>query len=74
MRVLLTGMPVYSHLVPMLVPVAKALRAAGHEVVVATGRRRRPSWSGTASDTDCCPGCCWASSSVPIRSWRRRSA
>lgn len=32
-----TGMPVYSHLVPMLVPVARALRAAGHEVMVATG-------------------------------------
>ena len=38
MRVLLTGMPVYSHLVPMLVPVAKALQAAGHEVAVATGQ------------------------------------
>ena len=37
MRVLLTGMPVYSHLVPMVVPVAKALREAGHDVLVATG-------------------------------------
>jgi UDP:flavonoid glycosyltransferase YjiC (YdhE family) len=36
-RVLLTGAPVYSHLVPMLVPIARALRAAGHEVTVATG-------------------------------------
>ena len=30
-------MPVYSHLVPMVVPVANALRAAGHVVAVATG-------------------------------------
>ena len=36
-RVILTGAPVYSHLVPMVVPVAKALQAAGHEVAVATG-------------------------------------
>jgi N-glycosyltransferase len=37
MRVLLTSMPVYSHLAPMVVPVARALRAAGHEVLVASG-------------------------------------
>jgi N-glycosyltransferase len=37
MRVLLTSVPVYSHLVPTVVPVARALQAAGHEVVVATG-------------------------------------
>jgi UDP:flavonoid glycosyltransferase YjiC (YdhE family) len=37
MRVLLTSVPVYSHLVPMVVPVARALQAAGHEVMVATG-------------------------------------
>ena len=37
MRVLLTSVAVYSHLVPTVVPVARALQAAGHEVVVATG-------------------------------------
>jgi N-glycosyltransferase len=37
MRVLMTSVPVYSHLVPTVVPVAQALQAAGHEVVVATG-------------------------------------
>jgi N-glycosyltransferase len=37
MRVLLTSFPAYSHLVPMVVPVAQALRAAGHELAVATG-------------------------------------
>lgn len=34
---LLAGLPVYSHLTPMLVPVARALQACGHEVWVATG-------------------------------------
>lgn len=42
MRVLLTSLPVYSHLVPMVVPVAQALRAAGHEVAVATGAAMTP--------------------------------
>lgn len=37
MRVVLTGLPVYSHLVPMVVPVARVLAAAGHDVAVATG-------------------------------------
>src|ERR1700741_3564859 len=37
MRVLLTSRPLWSHLMPMLVPVAHALQAAGHEVAVATG-------------------------------------
>jgi UDP:flavonoid glycosyltransferase YjiC (YdhE family) len=37
MRVLLTSRPLWSHLVPMVVPVARALQAAGHEVAVATG-------------------------------------
>ena len=37
MRVLLTSVAVYSHLVPTVVPVARALQVAGHEVVVATG-------------------------------------
>ncbi|GAB3913310.1 glycosyltransferase [Kibdelosporangium lantanae] len=37
-RVLLTGLPIQSHLVPALVPVAKALRQRGHEVALATGR------------------------------------
>jgi hypothetical protein len=35
-RVLLTCLPYYSHLVPVLVPVARALRRAGHAVAVAT--------------------------------------
>jgi UDP:flavonoid glycosyltransferase YjiC (YdhE family) len=42
MRVLLTSLPVYSHLVPMMVPVAQALRTAGHEVAVATGAAMAP--------------------------------
>jgi UDP:flavonoid glycosyltransferase YjiC (YdhE family) len=37
MRVLLTSRPLWSHLMPMVVPVARALQAAGHEVAVATG-------------------------------------
>jgi UDP:flavonoid glycosyltransferase YjiC (YdhE family) len=37
MRVLLTSRPLWSHLVPMVVPVAQALLAAGHDVAVATG-------------------------------------
>jgi N-glycosyltransferase len=37
MQVLLTGVTVYSHLVPMVVPVAQTLQAAGHRVAVATG-------------------------------------
>jgi N-glycosyltransferase len=36
-RVLLTGLPIRSHLVPALVPVARAAQAAGHEVAIATG-------------------------------------
>ena len=37
MRVLLTSRPVYSHLVPMLLPIASALQTSGHVVGVATG-------------------------------------
>jgi UDP:flavonoid glycosyltransferase YjiC (YdhE family) len=37
MRLLLTGLPIRSHLVPALVPVARAAQAAGHEVAIATG-------------------------------------
>lgn len=37
MRIVLTSMPVYSHLVPLVVPLARALERAGHEVAVATG-------------------------------------
>lgn len=36
MRVLMTCQPFYSHLVPVLVPAAKALQRAGHQVAVAT--------------------------------------
>ena len=41
MRVLLTGLPIRSHLVPAVVPVANALRRAGHEVAIATGGAMR---------------------------------
>ncbi|MBB1152230.1 MULTISPECIES: glycosyltransferase [Amycolatopsis] len=41
MRVLLTGLPIRSHLVPALVPMANALRRAGHEVAIATGGAMR---------------------------------
>jgi UDP:flavonoid glycosyltransferase YjiC (YdhE family) len=36
LRVLLTSGPVYSHLVPMMLPIAAALQSSGHEVAVAT--------------------------------------
>lgn len=36
LRIVLTAMPVYSHLVPLLLPVGRQLRDAGHDVVVAT--------------------------------------
>jgi UDP:flavonoid glycosyltransferase YjiC (YdhE family) len=36
MRVVLTCLPYYSHMVPVVVPVATALRRAGHTVAVAT--------------------------------------
>ncbi|WP_328606552.1 glycosyltransferase [Amycolatopsis sp. NBC_00345] len=37
MRILLTGLPIRSHLVPVVVPVALALRRSGHEIAIATG-------------------------------------
>lgn len=37
MRIVLTSVPVYSHLVPLVVPLGQALERAGHEVAVATG-------------------------------------
>ncbi|UJW28296.1 glycosyltransferase [Saccharothrix sp. AJ9571] len=36
MRVVLTCLPFYSHLAPVVLPVARALRRAGHRVAVAT--------------------------------------
>ncbi|MFK3984765.1 glycosyltransferase [Micromonospora sp. NPDC050397] len=36
MRILLTSQPIYSHLVPALVPLARAARALGHTSAVAT--------------------------------------
>jgi UDP:flavonoid glycosyltransferase YjiC (YdhE family) len=36
-RLLLTGLPIHSHLLPVLVPLARAAREAGHEVAIATG-------------------------------------
>ncbi|OZM71844.1 glycosyl transferase [Amycolatopsis antarctica] len=36
MRVLLTCLPLYSHLVPAVIPAARALGRAGHQVAVAT--------------------------------------
>ncbi|GAA2362624.1 hypothetical protein GCM10009854_47830 [Saccharopolyspora halophila] len=37
MRIVLTAQPAYSHLVPLVLPVARMLHDAGHEVAVATG-------------------------------------
>ncbi|MFC7331461.1 glycosyltransferase [Marinactinospora rubrisoli] len=37
MRIVLTALPAYSHLVPLVLPVADLARRAGHEVAVATG-------------------------------------
>ncbi|MGW3962653.1 glycosyltransferase [Amycolatopsis sp. NPDC005003] len=37
MRLLLTGLPIASHLLPVLVPLARAAREAGHEAAIATG-------------------------------------
>ncbi|WP_285644237.1 glycosyltransferase [Lentzea sp. NBRC 102530] len=37
MRILLTALPIRSHLVPTMVPLARAFREAGHQAVIATG-------------------------------------
>ncbi|MBE8518504.1 glycosyltransferase family 1 protein [Amycolatopsis sp. H6(2020)] len=37
MRLLLTGLPIPSHLLPVLLPLAQAAREAGHEAAIATG-------------------------------------
>ncbi|HKT05224.1 MAG TPA: glycosyltransferase [Rugosimonospora sp.] len=37
MRIVLTAQPSYSHLTPLVLPVARIARDAGHEVAVATG-------------------------------------
>ncbi|WP_086662454.1 glycosyltransferase, partial [Lentzea kentuckyensis] len=37
MRVLLTSLPIHSHLMPTVVPLARAFRDHGHEAVIATG-------------------------------------
>ncbi|MGI5501312.1 glycosyltransferase [Lentzea sp. CA-135723] len=37
MRILLTALPLHSHLVPVMVPLARAFRERGHEAVLATG-------------------------------------
>ncbi|MGW4207785.1 glycosyltransferase [Lentzea sp. NPDC004789] len=37
MRVLLTSLPIHSHLMPTMVPLARAFREQGHEAVIATG-------------------------------------
>ncbi|MFI9649432.1 glycosyltransferase [Streptomyces sp. NPDC052040] len=37
MRILITAQAIYSHLAPLVLPVAERARAAGHEVAVATG-------------------------------------
>ncbi|MBQ0924534.1 glycosyltransferase [Saccharopolyspora endophytica] len=36
LRIVLTAMPAYSHLVPLMLPVGRQLRDAGHDVLVAT--------------------------------------
>ncbi|GLZ34827.1 UDP glycosyltransferase [Lentzea sp. NBRC 105346] len=35
---MLTGLPIPSHLLPVMLPISKALQARGHEVAIATGR------------------------------------
>lgn len=47
MRVVLTCLPYYSHLVPVVLPVAKALRRAGHTVAVATAPVMADALAGT---------------------------
>jgi UDP:flavonoid glycosyltransferase YjiC (YdhE family) len=42
MRLLLTGQPMYSHLVPALLPLAVAAGAAGHQVALATAASMSP--------------------------------
>ncbi|MFD4676954.1 glycosyltransferase [Lentzea sp. NPDC058450] len=37
MRILLTALPLHSHLMPAMVPLARAFRERGHEAVLATG-------------------------------------
>lgn len=39
MRVLLTSLPIRSHLMPTVVPLAQAFRDRGHEAIIATGPR-----------------------------------
>src|SRR5262245_25182995 len=36
-KVLLTGLPIYSHIVPVIIPLAKVLVRQGHDVAVVTG-------------------------------------
>ncbi len=50
MRVLLTSCPSYGHVNPML-PLARAARDAGHEVVVATGAELVPEIERHGFDT-----------------------
>lgn len=35
---LLTGLPIFSHIVPALIPLAEVLQAQGHDVAIASGR------------------------------------
>jgi UDP:flavonoid glycosyltransferase YjiC (YdhE family) len=37
LRILFTALPTFSHLVPLVLPVARLARKAGHEVAIATG-------------------------------------
>lgn len=37
MRILITAQAIYSHLAPLVLPVAERAKEAGHEVAVATG-------------------------------------
>lgn len=37
MRILITAQAIYSHLAPLVLPVAERAQEAGHEVAVATG-------------------------------------
>lgn len=48
---MLTCLPLYSHLTPVVVPVAHALRSAGHTVAMATAPAMPRTSPATASST-----------------------
>lgn len=56
MKVLLTGLPIFSHLIPVIVPVVDALSRSGHEVAVATGRSMAGELDQRGIECLCLPG------------------